>query len=356
MKSSITMTPNTPDRSVNGGSKMEMLSSIKKTLMDVTDLVDAMMLHEDEESMMNVSPIDVVPSSPFRVKREEVIDLTYSPEPDDDKENYGSNISFGMKVKVEKVVATPGMNVKLEKMVAAPGMKGKVENVVATPGMKGKVVVENVAPPTVAKASATNGNAKSHSTNKKGSPKSHALMSTVDGFKRAIKTMHVNGRSRDINGSRPIDQVLLATATENDTIGSLVYEVRAKPYRRTVEIDHKSVEYKVLDPWGGNKIFSVKGVLKLYRREVCGTSQLVLRDPANGTVKLNLAIRGMDQLVLTIPNSKKGRKEFGQVSFLASAEKGVLEQFTLKVIREEVGNLYWNLVDLGATPMNRVQG
>lgn len=168
--------------------------------------------------------------------------------------------------------------------------------------------------------------------------KTSPLWSKVDGLARALRTM--NGVLRDSKDSE-------VTVTE-DTTTKALYEVRAKPYRTAVVHTNGNSENM---PWYDWKIFSVPHVLKLYRQEESGETQLVLRLPTSGIVKLNLAIRGnIIDMEMHIPPSKNGRTEVGQVSFFACEKEGALERIVLRVKRENVETLYDKLVELGATP------
>lgn len=297
----------TPARSALDGSSMEALSSIKKALEDATGLLEALMINGSHEIIVD-SPKNKPDSPLFPSDEREVVDLTYSPETDDDNENCGSSILFSNKIKTEEVVTA-----------------------------------------SLAKSGTPDGMARSPSTTKV-SPMSSAL-SKVDGLTRALKTINTNGGRRDSKGSCGLETIKVAT--ESNRIGAVVYEVRAKPYRTAV----KPVDNSEDKPWYDWKTFSVQqGILKLYRHE-SGQTQLVLRTPMNGIVKLNLAIRGnVFDLEKNIPLRKKGRTEVGQVSFFAHdafEKERVMERFVLKVNRKELDNLYGKLVELGAQPKRR---
>lgn len=303
----------TPVRPTLDGSKIEALSSIKKALEDATELIESLMISGSHD-FIDDSPSIVPDSTP--IDQRDVIDLTHSPQTDDDKENCGSDV------------------VLVRKMT------------------------DNVATPSLAaKKSTPDEMARSPST-MKASPMSSAL-SKVDGLARALKTINGNGGRRDGKGScQPapmtaetedhLETGIVAPAT--NMIGAIALcEVRAKPYRTVV----KAVDNSDDKPWYDWKIFSVPGVLKLYRRED-GATQLVLRNPMSGIVKLNLGIRrNIFDLDMNIPPKKKGRTEVGQVSFFAYENEGVLERFVLKVNRKELENLYGKLVELGARPTRK---
>ena len=296
----------TPVRPTLDGSNIDALSSIKKALEDATELIQSLMISGSH---------DFIDDSPKIVPDSTVIDLTHSPQTDDDKENCGSDVVLGRKVTDN--VATPSLATKT-----------------STPD-------EMARSPSIMKAS----------------PMSSAL-SKVDGLARALKTINANGGRRDGKGS--CRQAPMTAETEDhletgivapdaNMIGVLC-EVRAKPYRTVVKAADNSDD----KPWYDWKIFSVPGVLKLYRREDSGATQLVLRTPMSGIVKLNLGIRqNIFDLEMNIPPKKKGRTEVGQVSFFAYEIEGVLERFVLKVKRKELENLYGKLVELGALPKRK---
>lgn len=127
---------------------MEALSSIKKALEDATVLVEALMINGSHD-IIDDSPINK-PHSPFPSDECEVIDLTYSPETDDDNKNCGPIIVFSNKAKTEEVVTA-----------------------------------------SLAKSGTPDGMARSPSTTKV-SPMSSAL-SKVDGLSRALKAINTNG-------------------------------------------------------------------------------------------------------------------------------------------------------------------
>jgi hypothetical protein len=304
----------TPVRPALDGSRIEALSSIKKALEDATELIESLMIrgsHDFIDDPPNIAPYSTT------IDEREVIDLTHSPQTDDDKENCGSDVVLGRKM------------------------------------------TDNVATPSFATNTSTPDEMARSPGTMKASPMSSAL-SKVDGLARALKTINANGGRRD--GKRSWQQAPMTAETEDhleigivapDTnmIGAIVlYEVRAKPYRTVVKAVDNNIDDK---PWYDWKIFSVPGVLKLYCRED-GATQLVLRTPMSGIVKLNLGIRqNIFDLDMNIPPKKKGRTEVGQVSFFAYENEGVLERFVLKVNRKELENLYGKLVELGARPTRK---
>ena len=299
----------TPVRFTLDGSKMEDFMILKKALEDATELVEALMISGSHD-FIDDSPTILSDSPPIDP---EVIDLTHSPQTDDDKENRGSDVVLGKKV------------------------------------------TDNIELSLAVKTSTHDEMVRSTSTTKS-SPMSSA-MSKVDGLARALKTINANGGRRDGKGScnkSPMTEDHLETAivaSDTNMIGALVmYEVRAKPYRTVV----KAVDNSDDKPWYDWKIFSVPGVLKLYRREDSGATHLGLRTPMSGIVKLNMGIRqNIFDLEMNIPPKKKGRTEVGQVSFFACENEGVLERFVLKVKRKELENLNRHLVELGARPKRK---
>jgi hypothetical protein len=66
----------------------------------------------------------------------------------------------------------------------------------------------------------------------------------------------------------------------------MLYEVRAKSYRTIMNAADNTNGM----PWYNWKIITIPGVLKLYRHEDSGATQLVLHTPMCGIVKLNLGI------------------------------------------------------------------
>ena len=122
-----------------------------------------------------------------------------------------------------------------------------------------------------------------------------------------------------------------------------IYEVNTKPYRTVLETDG-NVDIK---PWGTSTIC----VLKLYRHEESGATQLALRLPKSGALKLNLAIRNnVFNLGMHISRQEEGLTQVAFISFYAHEKDKVLEKFVLKVNYENVMALYSKLLELGAIP------
>ena len=307
----------TPVRSALDGSNMEALSSIKKALKNAMGLVGALMINGSCDVIDDLQKHKS--DSLFPSIERKVIDLTYSPETEDNNKNCKSSIVLSNKIKIEEV-----LTVSLAKAGTPDGMARL--------------------------PSATNV-----------SPMSSAL-SKVDGL-TALKTMNTNGgrhNSRGLCNKSPVTDIgsndgseTIKVATEPNAIGAVVYKVKAKPYRAAVKpIDNCNDE-----PWDDLRVFSVPGILKLYRHEDSGKTQLVLRTLMSGIVKLNLAIRGnVFDLEKNIPRWKEGCTEVGQVLFFAHdafKKERVVESFVLKVNGKELDNLYGNLIELGAQPKKR---
>lgn len=142
------------------------------------------------------------------------------------------------------------------------------------------------------------------------------------------------------NGSHDRPEVI---SEDNTTSEAHIYEVNTKPYRTVVNTDGSFD----IEPWGPSTIC----VLKLYRHEESGATQLVLRLPESGVLKLNLAIQNnVFYLGMHIPRQKKGLTKVGQISFCAREKDKVFERFVLKVNYENVKALYSKLLELGAIP------
>jgi VIT1/CCC1 family predicted Fe2+/Mn2+ transporter len=91
--------------------------------------------------------------------------------------------------------------------------------------------------------------------------------------------------------------------------------------------------------------------LKLYRRYDNGRTQLVMHNQASGHVKFTVMITSMYGLEYTIVR-RKMMKEVGVISFISMVRAEVIEQFMLRVNRNAVHELYWKLVELGASEKN----
>jgi hypothetical protein len=185
-----------------------------------------------------------------------VINLTYSPETGDNNKNCKSSIVLSNKIKIEEVVT------------ASLAKAGTPDGMARLPS------ATNVLPMSLA-----------------------VNLSKVDRL-TALKTMNTNGGRHNSRGScnkSPVTDIgsndgseTIKVATEPNAIRAVVYKVKAKPYRAAVKpIDNCNDE-----PWDDLRVFSVPGILKLYRHEDSGKTQLILRTLMSRIVKLNLAIRG----------------------------------------------------------------
>jgi len=172
-------------------------------------------------------------------------------------------------------------------------------------------------------------------------------MSPIQSMRQALKTIPSNRllsplrrESTDSRHTPPkanstlrdADPIWLAA--ENTTIGDLMHPV-VKAKLSNIPIDGQPSE-------SDNCIYH----LKLYRRHDNGRRQLVMYAPASGQVKLNVMIASMYNLEFTIVRRKL--KDVGVISFISMVRTGVLEQFKLRVNRNDVYKLYLKLVELGA--------
>ena len=131
---------------------------------------------------------------------------------------------------------------------------------------------------------------------------------------------------------RDADPIWLAA--ENTTIGDLMHPV-VPAKLSSIPIDGQPSE-------SDNCIYH----LKLYRRHDNGRKQLVMYAPASGQVKVNVMITSMYDLEFTIVRRKL--KDVGVIFFISMVRTGVPGLFKLRVNRNDVDELYWKLVKLGA--------
>jgi hypothetical protein len=171
-------------------------------------------------------------------------------------------------------------------------------------------------------------------------------ISPIQSMRQALKTIPSNRllsplrrESTDSRHTAPANSTLrdadpIWLAAENTTIGDLMHPV-VPAKLSSIPIDGQPSE-------SDNCIYH----LKLYRRHDNGRKQLVMYAPASGQVKVNVMITSMYDLEFTIVRRKL--KDVGVISFISMVRTGVPGLFKLRVNRNDLYELYWKLVKLGA--------
>lgn len=250
---------------------------------------------------------------------------------------------ISVKIEEEEVIDLTSPNVKVEDIATSDDTTIKLEDV-EIENVSTHTTMSNIATaPTVNRTNTTTPIV-TRVTIGKGNKKSQKI-SPIQSMRQALKTIpgnrllspirrksshtppKVNSTLRDLDPIWP--------AAENNTTGEELYKVKAKLFKSIIGGQSKE--------WVSDNCIHH---LRLYRRNDNGRTQLVVSAIGSGNIKLNVMISSMYDLEFTIVRNKI--IEVGQLSFISMVSTGVPGRFGLRVNRNAVYDLYWELVRLGA--------